>query len=233
MKIAKKEIGIAVALALTITVFSVFYNVAPQRNSSEGNLELQSSAARLRSMFGLSSEPSERVQIMDANIQGKLKNGTFETVVPAIDALTREKGGFIVTERLSFKNGLWSGNIVSKLPPTNASTFTIEARKKIDENGQVINIVIDIREFAGQNTTNGEQYSTIKTFLSEEFEEGKETPEPVIQLMSVLPILVTGLIWVAGGLVVGVPLCFISLGVVMLVKRVIIPSWKKELSKPV
>jgi hypothetical protein len=182
-------------------------------------------------MYGLSSEPSDRVQIMDANIQGKLKNGSFETVVPYIDALTREKGGFIVTEHLSFKNGLWSGEIVSKLPPTNASTFTMEARKKIDENGQVINIVIDIREFADQNITNGEKYSTITTFLSEE-SEGKETPEPLIQLMSVLPILVTGLIWVAGGLVVGVPLCFASLGVVMLVKRVIIPLWKKELRKP-
>ena len=233
MKIAKKEIGIAMALALTITVLSVFYNTTTQRDSFESSWELQPNAGNLRSMYGLSSEPSERVQIMDANIQGKLKNGTFETVVPSIDALTREKGGFIVTERLSFKNGLWSGDIVSKLPPTNASTFTIEARKKIDENGQVINIVIDIREFAVQNTTNGEQYSTIKTFLSEEFGEEKETPEPVIQLMSVLPILVTGLVWVAGGLVVGVPLCFISLGVVMLVKRVIIPLWKKELSKPV
>jgi len=231
MKIAKKEIGVAVALALTIAALSVFYNTASQGDSMENSWEFQS-AARLNSMYGLSSESSEYVQIMDANIQGKLKNGTFETVVPLIEALTREKGGFIVTIQMTFKDSLWSGEIVSKLPPANASAFTIETRQRIDENGRVISIQINIREFASsQNITDGEQYSTIKTFLSEEFEEEKETPEPVIQLMSVFPILVTGLVWVVGGLVVGVPLCFVSLGVVMLVKRVIIPLWKKEFSK--
>ncbi|MDH5448668.1 MAG: hypothetical protein OEX01_06690, partial [Candidatus Bathyarchaeota archaeon] len=92
---------------------------------------------------------------------------------------------------------------------------------------------INIREFiSNENTADDEQYSTIKTFLSEEFGEEKETPGPVIQLMSVFPILATGLIWIAEGLIVGVPLCFASLGVVMLAKRVIIPLWKKELGKP-
>lgn len=114
-----------------------------------------------------------------------------------------------------------------------ASSFTIETRQEIDENGRVVTIEIDIREFTpSQNTTDIEQYSTIKTFLSEEFEEEKDTPEPVIQLMSVFPIVVTGLVWVAEGLIVGVPLCFASLGVVMLIKRVIIPLWKRELGKP-
>jgi len=132
-----------------------------------------------------------------------------------------------------FKDGLWRGEIVSKLPPTNASSFTIETRQKIDENGRVVTIEIDIREFTlSPNTTDVEQYSTIKTFLNEEFEEEKDTPEPLVQLMSIFPIVVTGLVWVAEGLIVGVPLCFASLGVVMLVKRVIIPLWKRELSKP-
>jgi len=230
MKITKKEIGIAVALALTIAAFSVFYNTAPQRDSLEGHYGLQS-AASLESMYGFTSEPSERVRIMDADIQGKLRNGTFETVVPFIEALTREKGGLIITERMTFKEGLWSGEIVSKLPPENASAFTMGTRENIDENGRVLLIQISIREFTSQNATDGEQYSTIKTFLSEEFEEGKETPEPVNQLMSVFPVLVTGLVWITEGLIVGVPLCFASLGVVMLIKRIIIPLWKKELNK--
>jgi len=227
VKIAKKEIGIAVALALTIAVLSIFYNAAPQRDSFNARTQ------GLSSMSAFTSESPERVRIMDADIQGKLKNGTFETVVPVIEALTRDKGGFIGTEYMTFKNGLWSGEIVSRLPPINASAFTIETRQKIDDNGRVVKIEINIREFTlSQNTTNGEQYSTIKTFLSEEFDEGeKETPQPVIQLMSVFPILVTGLVWVAEGLIVGLPLCFVSLGVVMLIKRVIIPLWKKELSK--
>lgn len=205
--------------------------MAPQRDDLLG-LSPQSLSRESWSAF-MSASSQERVRIMDADIQGKLKAGTFEAVVPFIEALTREKRGFIVTESMIFKDGLWRGEIVSKLPPTNASSFTIETRQKIDENGRVVTIEIDIREFTlSQNTTDVEQYSTIKTFLSEEFEEEKDTPEPVIQLMSVFPIVVTGLVWVAEGLIVGVPLCFVSLGVVMLIKRVIIPLWRKELSKP-
>lgn len=231
MKITKIEIGVAVALAVTIVVLSIFSNVTPQRNNLNYLGQPKNSLA---SLSGLTQSSQERVQIMDADIQGKLKNGTFETVIPAIEASTREKGGFIVTEDLIFKDGLWSGTIVSKLPPANASAFTIAVRQKIDENGRVVLIQISIRELTpSQNATDDEYYSTIETFLSEEFEEGKETPSPVIQLMSVLPILIIGLVWVAEGLIVGVPLCFASLGVVMLIKRVIIPLWKKELSKPV
>ncbi len=234
VKLAKKEVGVAVALGITIAIFSVFYNLAPQRDDSFG-LSLQFGLSRSRESGSalMSASLQERIRIMDADIQGKLKVGTFEAVVPFIEALTREKGGFIVTESMIFKDGLWRGEIVSKLPPTNASSFTIETRQKIDENGWVVTIEIDIREFTpSQNATDVEQYSTIKTFLSEEFEEEKDTPEPVIQLMSVFPIVVTGLVWVAEGLIVGVPLCFASLGVVMLIKRVIIPLWRKELSKP-
>jgi hypothetical protein len=231
VKLAKKEVGVAVALGITIAIFSVFSNLAPQRDDSLG-LSLQSRNYESGSALMFASS-QERIRIMDADIQGKLKAGTFEAVVPSIEALTREKGGFIVTESMIFKDGLWRGEIVSKLPPTNASSFTIETRQKIDENGRVVTIEIDIREFTqSPNTTYIEQYSTIKTFLSEEFEEEKGTPEPVIQLMSVFPIVVTGLVWVAEGFIVGVPLCFVSLGVVMLVKRVIIPLWRKELSKP-
>ncbi len=231
VKLAKKEVGVAVALGLTIAIFSVFYNMALQRDDSFG-FGLQSRSRESGSALW-SASSQERVRIMDADIQGKLEAGTFEAVVPFVEALTREKGGFIVTESMVFKDGLWRGEIVSKLPPTNASSFTMETRQKIDENGRVVTIEIEIREFTlSPNTTDVEQYSTIKTFLSEEFEEGKDTPEPVVQLMSVFPIVVTGLVWVAEGLIVGVPLCFASLGVVMLIKRVIIPLWKRELSKP-
>ncbi len=231
MNWAKKDVGVAVALGITIAIFSVFSNLAPQGNDSFG-LSPQG-LSREYGLAPMSASLQERIRIMDADIQGKLKAGAFEAVVPFIEALTREKGGFIVTESMVFKEGLWRGEIVSKLPPTNASSFTIETRQEIDENGRVVTIEIDIREFTpSQDTMDIEQYSTIKTFLSEELEEEKDTPEPITQLMSVFPIVVTGLVWVAEGLIVGVPLCFASLGVVMLIKRVIIPLWKRELGKP-
>ncbi|MFP3984845.1 MAG: hypothetical protein ACLFU9_02615 [Candidatus Bathyarchaeia archaeon] len=230
MKIIKKEIAIAVALALTIIVISIFQNTAP-RTYDFGYDWGSESEEMLRTMQG-SSSSSERVRIMDANIQGILRDGTFETVVPVIEHLVWEKGGFIVTERLTFKEDLWKGEIVSKLPPVNASFFTMATRQKIDENGRVISIYIEIRDFiVDQHTSAEEQYSTVKILLTEEFDD-KETPAPLIQLGAVIPILVTGLVWVAGGLIVGVPLCFVSLGIVMLARRIIIPLWKKELSNP-
>ena len=230
-KISKKEVGIAIALTLVIVALSIFYNTAPERDSLVTNLATSGGElASLKAAYSVGS--AERVQVMDANILGELEKGKFETVVPSIEALTREKGGYIVTEQLAFEGGLWSGEIVSKLPPSNASAFTIGIRQKIDEYGEVVHIHINIREFTvSQNMTGDDQYSTIKTLLSEELEEGG-TIEPVGQLLSALPVLVTGLVWIGEGLIIGVPLCFISLGIVVLVKRVIIPLWKKELSKP-
>ncbi len=218
------------ALALTIAVLASSHNTPYERDSSNHLLMSPSSIDELKSDYGLSSSPTERVRIINANIQGKLRKGTFETVVMSIEALVREKSGFIVTESLTFKDGLWSGNIVSKLPPTNASAFTIGARQEIDENGRVLSIQISVYEFSTNQTENGEKYSTITLYLSEE--PSGETPEPFIQLASAFPILVTGLVWVAAALVVGIPLCFASLGIVKLVKYVIIPLWKKTLSKP-
>ena len=230
-KISKKEAGIAIALTLAIAALSIFYNTAPESDSFMTNYATsRSELSSLKAAYSIGS--AERVQIMDTNILGKLEKGKFETVVPSIETLTREKGGYIVTEQLTFEGGLWNGEIVSKLPAPNASAFTIGIRQKIDEYGEVVRIQIDIREFTiSQNMTGDEQYSTIKTLLSEEVKEGG-TIEPVGQLFSALPILVTGLVWIGEGLIIGVPLCFISLGVVVLLKRVIIPLWKKELSKP-
>jgi hypothetical protein len=232
MKISKKEVGIAIALTLAIAALSIFYNTAPERDSFRYSSAISGSElSSLKDAYSFGS--TERVQIVDANILGKLQKGRFEMVVPSIEALTREKGGYIVTEQLTFEDGLWSGEIVSKLPSPNASAFTIGIRQKIDEYGEVVLIQIDIREFTvSENVTGDEQYSTIKTLLNEELEEGG-TIEPVGQLFSALPVLVTGLVWIGGGLIIGVPLCIISLGIVVLIKRVIIPLWKKELSKPV
>lgn len=228
-KISKREVGVAVALTVVIAALSIFYNNAPEGDRFMTRYATSSELSSLKAAYSIGS--SERVQIMDANILGKLEKGKLETVVPSIETLTREKGGYIVTEQLIFEDGLWSGEIVSKLPAPNASAFTISIRQKIDEYGEVVHIEIDIREFPiSQTMTGDEQYSTIKTLLSEVEEGG--TIEPVGQLFSAFPVLVTGLVWIGAGLIIGVPLCFISLGVVMLLKRVIIPLWKKELSKP-
>ena len=59
-----------------------------------------------------------------------------------------------------------------------------------------------------------------------EFVEGES---PILsQLGTVLSYLTTALLWITQGIILGVPLCFASLGAVMLVDRLIIPVWKKQ-----
>ena len=48
------------------------------------------------------------------------------------------------------------------------------------------------------------------------------------QLGAVVPLLTTGLLWIAEGLIVAVPLCFACLGVVLIVSRGILPVWKRQ-----
>lgn len=231
MKALKKEIGVAIALGSTIAILSFFWN-APQGDYFEGRWALPSEYDHIRPEQS-AAETQKPVQIMDADIQGELRNGTFEVVIPFVEMLTREKGGLITTEHMTFKDGLWTGEVISQLPPANASAFVMEIRQEIDRNGRVVIIDIDIREFPSSlNIIDDEQYSTISTFLWEKLEE-IETPGPITQIMSAMPVLVTGLVWIAQGVIVGMPLCFVSLGVVMMVKRTIIPLWRKELSKSV
>jgi hypothetical protein len=61
------------------------------------------------------------------------------------------------------------------------------------------------------------------------YEHAGDSSPLVDQLGGIVPVLTTGLVWIAEGLIVGVPLCFASLGVVVLVDRGIIPVWKKQL----
>jgi hypothetical protein len=48
------------------------------------------------------------------------------------------------------------------------------------------------------------------------------------ELGAVVPLLITGLLWIAEGLIVAVPLCFACLGVVLIVSRGILPVWKRQ-----
>ena len=86
MKVSRKEIGVAAALGLAVALFSILYDVALQIYS-----DYLGSHSAARSPLGESAEFLQRVRIMDADIERKLENGTFEAVVPYIKALTREK----------------------------------------------------------------------------------------------------------------------------------------------
>ncbi len=231
VKVSKKKIGLAVLLAVLISTFAAYSNSPHLKQSfiSESRLTPESV---LQSMWGLSDSwakvDQQAWQVWEI-IEGELRQGTFETVVTRLEALTEAKYGYIYSEDLFFRDNLWSGEVVSKIPQENTSSFVFGTKALIEANGTVISITTTLRTTDTPDKTEEASYSTIKISLKET--AGAEPPQAITQILSVIPWLVTGLVWIAEGLIIGVPLCFVSLGVIMLVDRGILPVWKKQLRR--
>jgi hypothetical protein len=127
---------------------------------------------------------------------------------------------------MAYDNELWSGTLKCKLPTDNVTWFTFEVRRLINAHGKVTHILIDVNEVEVNQTQTPEiPLSDISIYL-QEYVEGAS---PFMnQLGAVVPLLTTGLLWIAEGLIVAVPLCFACLGVVLIVSRGILPVWKRQ-----
>lgn len=228
VKVSKKKIGLAVLLAVFVTTLAAYSNSPHLKQSFIPESRLTES--ELLSAYSLSGAKIDQQawQVWET-IEGELRQGTFETVVSQLEALTEAKCGYIYSEDLFFRDNLWSGEVVSKIPQENTSSFVFGTKALIETNGTVISITTTVRNVISPDTTDEVFYSTIKITLKET--TGAEPPEAITQILSVIPWLVTSLVWIAEGLIVGVPLCFVSLGVIMLVDRGILPVWKKQLKK--
>jgi hypothetical protein len=167
-----------------------------------------------------------RYQLITETIEGELDRGTFEDAVNRLTILTEEKNGYVKSLRMTYADGAWAGQIICKVPPANVTSFTFGARAIIDANGTVTYINISIEDVNASQPTQENAFSTIDLNL-------KETKPSIVgigaSLESVLGILSTSLLWIAQGLIVGILLCFTSLGIVLLVNRRIIPLWKNLL----
>jgi hypothetical protein len=230
VKITKKEIGSALVLAVFVATLAAYANVYVGDRSRDYGALLPQSLDSVKELYGLSGGADERLKEMRETIQAELEKGAFKRVVTQLEALTVEKAGFVYSEYLTYGDGLWSGEMVSKIPQKNMSSFVFETESIISANGTVIAITVSITDVTGRYTEEEVAYATITIVLSEV--AGVKPPEPFVQVWSVVPLLITGLVWIAEGLIIGVPLCFVSLGVVLLVKRGIIPVWEKQLRKP-
>ena len=230
MKITKKEIGSALVLTVFVATLAAYMNVYVGERTGHYGATLPQSLDSLKELYGLSSGADERVKEMNEWIQAELEKGAFKSVVTQLEALTEENGGFVSSEYLTYGDGLWSGEMVSKIPQKNMSLFVFETESIISANGTVIAITVSIKDVTGKYTEEEGSYATVTIALDEV--AGAKPPEPFVQVWSVVPLLVTGLIWITEGLILGVPLCFVSLGVVLLVKRGIIPVWERQLRKP-
>jgi hypothetical protein len=229
MRIKRREIGLAVALSVLVAALAVYSNVKKAEHYS-GNLSyLETLSADSKDYFG--EDVSQPTKLISEIIEGELDKGSFEPVVNSIELLTEENIGYVKSLRMIYKDGAWSGSMVCKLPPENVTSFTFGVREVIEANGIVTYINISIEEIGELQESQENLYSTINLNLKEVITENG-TPEIPTQIASVLPILATSLLWIVQGLIIGVPLCFVSLGVVILVDRGIIPLWKNALKKP-
>ncbi|MEM2691430.1 MAG: hypothetical protein QXS01_04950 [Candidatus Bathyarchaeia archaeon] len=224
MWIKKKEIVTAVVLGAAV-VMLVYYS------SMMGGPCEPFYGERSLSEWALAktSGSTQRSQVITETIEGELEKGSFENVVSSLQALTEHKGGYVKSLRMTYFDGSWSGQLICKVPTENVTSFTFKVRETIDANGSVTYINISIEEIEQTQQPQETVYSTIYINLKEKKpQNGNGVPA---SLVPVIDILSKGLLLIAQGVMVGVPICFASLGVVLLVNRGILPVWKNLLKK--
>jgi hypothetical protein len=229
--ITKREICLALTLSVLVIVFAVYSNIENigERYSA---VNFGADETRSKSYGGFSSTGSQQYsKVISETIEGELNKGAFEDVIGELEVLTDYMEGYVKSLRMTYQDGVWSGIMICKVPPTNITSFTFSARATIEANGTVTYIDISMESINASQQNQESKYSTINLYLKEiKPQNGKN--EIIASIASALPILTTSLVWIAEGLIIGVPLCLASLGIVILVNRGIVPLWKNTLRKP-
>lgn len=220
------ELALAIVMAIILSALTVYVNQPIPPEGTGGSFDLFSGAA----LSGRTSSTTTEVQqVVRENIEGELAKGSFETVVKTLKNLTYGYGGIIPNLNMIYENELWTGTLNCKIPTENVASFTFDARRLISANGKVTHISVSITETVVNQTGLFEKpLSEVSIGLKESADGGGETPI-MSQMKTVVSWLFTGLVWIAQGLIIGVPLCFVSLGIIVLVDRGIIPAWRKML----
>ncbi|MBX5320395.1 MAG: hypothetical protein QHH12_04595 [Candidatus Bathyarchaeota archaeon] len=230
MVVKRKEMVAAVILGAVLISLIYYSSIANKPHESfYGEGSLLEWALMPKSYSG--SVQSQLSQIITETIEGELEKGAFENVVNSLVALTEHKGGYVKSLRMTYVDGAWSGQLICKLLPENVTSFTFKVREIIDANGTVTYINISIEEVEEPQQQPQEPiHSTIYINLKEKKPQGGNVIPA--SLAPVVEILSKGLILIAQGVLIGVPICFASLGVVLLVNRGLLPIWKSLLKKP-
>jgi len=218
------KLELVLAILMTVTIASlVIYGSLPKAQDSGTTLYVTDAKSAL---WWSSIQGGSTQQIITENIQGELRKGEFETTVEGLKNITLDYGGRIPNLHMAYDNELWSGTLKCKLPTDNVTWFTFEVRKLVNDHGKVTHILIDVDEVEVNQTQTPEiPLSDISIYL-QEYVEGSS---PFMnQLGAVVPLLTTGLLWIAEGLIVAVPLSFACFGVVLIVSRGILPVWKRQ-----
>jgi len=229
--IKKKEASLAVLLSVVVIILAVYSNVKTAEENYSGRT-IVTDETYPQNYGSLSTEGSQQhSKVISETIEGELEKGTFEQVIGDLEALTDYMEGYVKSLHMTYRDRIWSGIMICKMPPTNVTSFTFNARAIIEANGTVtyINISIEDRDASQQNQES--TYSTINLYLKE-IEPQNRKNQIIASIASGLPILTTTLVWITEGLIIGIPLSFASLGIVILFNRGIIPLWKNTLKRP-
>jgi len=231
MRIRKKEACIAVILSISMIMLVFYSDAANNRKDFLPYLTSSDSRGELAQSYGLNVGGQTYTKVILENIEGELDKGTFESVVIMLEVLAEEMDGYVKSLYMTYKDEVWSGRMVCKVPTANVTLFTFDARKIIDANGTVTFISINMETVEVSQENSEAVYSTINISLREISSEKGEN-KIVSSIGAILPYLATALVWIAQALIIGVPLSFASLGIVILVNRGILPLWKNILKKP-
>jgi len=226
MNIKRKEILAAVILGILI-ILPVFYIKMQNESRYTGNTLLLSKSKESAQRSTSVTETQQK--LISETIEGEIERGAFELVVNKLEALTEDMEGYVKSLQMTYQNQAWSGFMICKVPSSNVTSFTFGARAIVDDNGTVtyINISVEYLEESQQGQENAS--STINFNLIEDKPESKV--ELGASLGPILSILATSLWWIAQGVIIGLPLCLASLGIMLLVSRGLVPLWKNALKK--
>lgn len=222
-RLSKSLLAVAVVMAVGISALSVY--VSYRSDESMKYMYIKSVEQSRSSTFDV--QPSSEVQqVVTENIQGELRKGTFETVVQSLRVLVATRGGSVPVLNMGFDNDVWSGSMNCKVPTENVTSFTFDARQLISDHGKVTHITVNVVEQAVNQT--GEAEAPMSN-VSIGLRETLEGAAPVVnQLGMATSWLAMGLVWTAQGLILFVPLCFVCLGILLVVEKGIVPVWKRE-----
>jgi len=230
MKIKRKEIYIGIMLSVFIALSAVYFDMRKEEPYSTGLLSTDSQIDSMQTWGSNAySQEAQRAKLITETIEGELNRGTFENVISRLEILTEEKDGYVKSLRMIYQDKAWSGLMICKVPPTNVPSFVFGARAMIDANGTVTYINISIDDINATQQSQQDSYATINLSLKEI--KPDTGPEIGASLTPVLSVLTMCFSWIAQGLIIGIPLSFASLGIVILVNRGIIPIWKNTLKK--
>ncbi|MBX5328756.1 MAG: hypothetical protein QHH18_05470 [Candidatus Bathyarchaeota archaeon] len=227
MLIRKKEIVAAVALCTTVLLLTIYLSTRhEQQHSASLYICSENSGKDFRSIQSISPTSQVQYQVITETIEGELEKGAFEDAVDRLTVLADEKDGYVKSLHMTYQNDAWSGQMLCKIPPANVTSFTFNARAIIDLNGTVTYINISVETVNASDITPEEEFSSITINLKEKKPSDASVDaslEPVVKILS------ASILWIAQGLIVVLPLCFVSLGIVLLFNRGIIPVWRNVL----